>query len=312
MSLTSFLKDPEVLARLAPLRPALPRKLAVPLLVEPRTRRWTLVGTAFDYLLRFEVQRRADRVAGRHWVAELAPEMLREAAAGELDLEVVTDGPPVFLPPPGGFKRAAGRVQKTLDEARFAVADYVIAEAPPAGSLPALAAHALRLARLDLVLRAGIFDTRFAEAAPADVEDLLAMLALVPFETLLPERHGRVILNPVFGEASDVVGGADADVIVGDLLVDIKTSKEPRVRTEHLDQLLGYLFLARRAHRQERRFPRVRRLGLYFARRAHLCVLDAAEWTGHPRFRETEGWFFQRAEEVFGGAELVVEDKPKA
>jgi hypothetical protein len=270
------------------------------------------VGTAFDYLLRFEVQRRTARVVGRHWVAEHAPRMLQEAAAGERELRVVTEGPPVLLPPPGGFAQAAKRAQQAVDEARFAVADYLVAETPPQGSLASLAAHALRLAGLDLVFRVGIFDTRFAEAGPSDVEDLLAMLAVVPFETLLPGERRRVLLNPTFGAASFLVGGADADLIAGDLLLDLKTSKDPRIRAEHLDQLLGYLLLARRARREDRTFPQVRRLGLYYARRAHLFVVDAADWTGHPHFRETEAWFFRYAEEVLGYLEHVDGDEPEA
>jgi hypothetical protein len=47
-----------------------------------RSRRYGLVGTAFDYLLRFELQRQAERTVGRHWVAEHAPRVLRAAADG--------------------------------------------------------------------------------------------------------------------------------------------------------------------------------------------------------------------------------------
>lgn len=308
VSLTSFVERSEVVERLAPLRPDLPRKLTALLLVEPRTRRWGLVGTAFDYLLRFEVHRRAAGAMGRHWVAEHAPRMLREGAAGERELRIVTEGPPVSLPPRGGWERAARRAQKEVDEARFAVAEYLIAEEPRPGSLAVLAAHALRLAGLDLVYRTRVFDTRFAETDPADVEDLLAMLAMVPFDTLLPGGSRRVLLNPLFGAASILMGGADADLIAGDLLVDMKTSKEPSIRGKHLDQLLGYFLLARRAHREDRTFPRVRRLGLYYARRAYLWEVDASVWTDHPRFRETEGWFFRRAEEVARGEGSVPGD----
>lgn len=131
MSLTSFLRDPEVRDRLAPLRPPIPRKLGAPLLVTPRSGRPTLVGAAFDYLLRFEIHRRVLGAEGRHWVAEHAPAMLSAAADGEIELEVVDgSGPPMYLPPRGGFRRAAKRAEKVLNEARFAAADHALTTSP--------------------------------------------------------------------------------------------------------------------------------------------------------------------------------------
>jgi hypothetical protein len=59
MSLTSFVEMPDVRAKIKPLRPILPRKLSVPLKVQPRSKRSMLVGTAFDDLLRSELERRA-------------------------------------------------------------------------------------------------------------------------------------------------------------------------------------------------------------------------------------------------------------
>lgn len=59
MSLTRFLKMPDVAAKTMVLRPKLPRKIPAALQVEPRSARHMMVGTAFDYLLRFEIQRRA-------------------------------------------------------------------------------------------------------------------------------------------------------------------------------------------------------------------------------------------------------------
>ena len=71
MSASQLIKMPEMAARLKPLRPALPRKIGAPLKVAPRTMNdYSLVGTAFDYLLRFEIERRAPYAKSRPWVAE--------------------------------------------------------------------------------------------------------------------------------------------------------------------------------------------------------------------------------------------------
>jgi hypothetical protein len=70
VNLTHFLEMSDVTARLKALRPNVPRKLSAPLQVEPRSNRYSMVGTAFDYLLRFELQRRAPHAVARRWIAE--------------------------------------------------------------------------------------------------------------------------------------------------------------------------------------------------------------------------------------------------
>ncbi len=54
-----------------------------------------------------------------------------------------------------------------------------------------------------------------------------------------------VMLNPTFGEASALVGGADADLIVGDMLVEVKTEQEGCIERDEMRQLIGYVTLAR-------------------------------------------------------------------
>jgi hypothetical protein len=295
VSLTSFVKRPDVRERLQHLRPTLSRKIPVPLLAPPRSNRYAIVGIAFDYLLRFEIERRSDRCTSRGWVAEHAPRVLEDAARRAVAVKVLKPGggPPSEGPPPGGFLRAARRVQKRVDEARDLFLEYICSELPSGRDQEGAAACAILLAKLDLVYRAGCYDPEFERADQEDVTDVMAMLALTPFELLLPPA--AIHLNPVFGNASHAMGGADADLIVGDLLIDVKTSKQDRIQAEDLDQLLGYFLLARQGRRENRRFPLVRRLGLYYARFAHPVILDGTNWTEHPLFRETETWFFAHA-----------------
>lgn len=72
MSLTSFLDLPEVVAKVKPLRPKPPRKIDAPLRAQPRSNRYTMIGTAFDYLLRFELQRRAPHAVVSRWISFLS------------------------------------------------------------------------------------------------------------------------------------------------------------------------------------------------------------------------------------------------
>ena len=73
------------------------------------------------------------------------------------------------------------------------------------------------------------------------VEDLAAQ------SRLFYERAGDRIsqphwLNPIF-EGTDDVGGADADLILGSVLIDIKATVNPKITRAWLWQLLGYALL---------------------------------------------------------------------
>ena len=262
-----------------------------------------LVGTAFDYLLRFELQRRAPHAVAERWVAESAPysgiSWEPEMTTVECE-ELFDDGidPGDYLT----LEEVLKQVEVTIAEAKAAVAAYVKNKAPNRARQTDLAAHAIRLAKLDSVSRGRPLDPQFEKVDPEDVQDLLDLLAIVPFDTLL---HKEVLLlNPTFGDSSRIVGGADADLIIGNLLVDCKATKKSEIRARDLDQLLGYYLLARNQRHTDSTFPAIDRLGLYYCRHGHLWTVEATVWTGHPQFSETEKWFFRRAREVFGSSRL--------
>ena len=75
------------------------------------------------------------------------------------------------------------------------------------------------------------------------------------------------ILNPIFGRASGLVGGADCDLVIDDTLIDIKTTKYLALKREYFNQLIGYYVLSKIDQIQGA--PRgyaIRRLGIYFSR----------------------------------------------
>jgi hypothetical protein len=165
MSLTSFLQLPDVTAAVKPLRPKTPREIDVPLKVEPRSNRYLMVGTAFDYLLRFELQRRAPHAVTEEWVAELSLDVIwrEDKKAGvAVGLDVLRDfqSTPYHLPPDEVIKRARAIVEK----AKAAVASYLESKTPTRAQFSELAAHAIRLAKLDQVCREYRLDPRFEEA----------------------------------------------------------------------------------------------------------------------------------------------------
>src|SRR6267378_1379471 len=72
VSLTSFLVIPDVRARFHKEFATVPfdRKISPPMQAPPITENHMLVGTAFDYLLRFNVKRLNPRASEKVWIAE--------------------------------------------------------------------------------------------------------------------------------------------------------------------------------------------------------------------------------------------------
>src|SRR5262249_26310468 len=141
MSLTSFLKLRDVAARVKPLRPKTPRKIDAPLRVEPRSNRYMMVGRAFDYLLRFELQRLAPHAVVETWVAEAAPDIIwgpmREGVAIGVDLLKDFESTADYLPPAEVSQRARAIVER----AKSAVASYLKSKTPTRAQRSELAAH---------------------------------------------------------------------------------------------------------------------------------------------------------------------------
>ena len=300
MSLTSLIKKPDVREQLKQLRPKKPRKITEKLKVKPRTKNYMLVGTAFDYFLRFELQRRAPHAVADRWVADYAPDIIwrmidNGAIKSTIQIELVDlmGSPQDHALTP---KIVSGRTREVLVKAKAAVTKYLKLTAPTDAMRTELAGHAIRLAKLDTVYRAWRLGTDFEEAGQEDIQDLVEMLAVVPFADLLHSK--QLLLNPNFGDTSLLVGGADTDMIAGDLLVDFKTTMKDETDGGHLDQILGYLLLARKQRSIDPNFPVINRVGIYYCRHGYLLAFDATTWTTHPKFLELEHWFFQLAAEV--------------
>jgi hypothetical protein len=70
MSLVTFLKIPDVRERFVQQFPKPSFKLKKEILAPPRTNRYMLVGTAFDYLLRFYIKHLNPDAVTHQWFAE--------------------------------------------------------------------------------------------------------------------------------------------------------------------------------------------------------------------------------------------------
>ncbi len=166
-----------------------------------------------------------------------------------------------------------------------------------------MAGHALRLAKLDPIVRVHRLGRDFEDASAGDAEELLALLDIVPFAEFTSREP--LLLNPTFGASGRLVGGTDADVVAGDLLVDVKTLKIAEVTANALDQLLHYVLVARRERAADPAgFPEIKRAGIYLSRHAHLWTLDVSVWTQHSEFAALEEWYFQKGAEISGAQQV--------
>jgi hypothetical protein len=257
-----------------------PNIIKGPRLVERTGNRHNVTGIAFDYLLRFELERRHAHLKpeASSWVAEVAVK----------------------------YGRYRNKKSKAfLAQARELHQAYLGGEA----CLPELSRCCTVLAKLDLIYRAGWVDPDLWTPLEGMAAELEALLAVVPFEQLTPKT--RLLTNPHFGEASRAVGGADADLILDHRLIDIKTTSEAVVSLDELRQLLGYCLLwsfdgaytGQAAHELHYHPVQLSSVGIYYARYGRLYEFNLGELLVPGTWPTLRRWFGDRCE--LNATELV-------
>lgn len=277
MSLTSFLEIPEVRAKFKAEFPKpkfdIKRELLAPTIlgVHPR-----LVGTAFDYLLRFYVKYLNPQAQEDEWgwVAEGAVKVLESQGENqlyELGNVVVVEARRNYL--------------NFLSTGQFT---------------DELLRSSLSLAKLDPLMRRSNYIVENLEFIDQeDIADLWNLINVV--DPNLFRTQGRVLLNPDFGSGSLVVKGADADLILSDLLVDIKTVQNFKLDRQSFEQVLGYYTLSLIERRLEPDIEEIKRLGIYFSRYAYLYEFPVDQVINPKTFPQFLIWFEERAKEYRKG-----------
>src|SRR5262249_6898690 len=157
------------------------------------------------------------------------PDLVRSAKTG-LPFDLLRgEAPALYLGP----DELLQTIVIIIDEAKSCLAAYCAMKNPSRADQETIAGHAIRLAKLDLMLRALVLEPTFRDAEPEDIDDLLAMLAIVPTEKLIDEK--AMYLNPNFTYSLKSKQGADTDLIIGDMMVDVKSSKMDIVEVHSLD-----------------------------------------------------------------------------
>lgn len=310
MSVVDLIRLREVREVLDPLvhvtRPR--RTFNVPVVIQSSNpRNASLVGTAFDYGLRFLLHRQNPSAQAGTWIAEQAAAgleryaaRLRERYAGRLQKN---DPRLRFLIRP--TEHVARRAKFRTQNARVFLRKHLKRRAVDQHWLERLAVHALKLARLDPYYRSGYFDEQLvATDDSATVAEVVAMLQAAPVESL---SDASLWLNPDFGRHSIAVGGADADLIAGDRLIELKARKNACVERDHMCQLIVYSMLVDLARKDGIPFPEINTIQVYFARHVQLVSFDLRPARGLSRYKAASDFIIEVARGRYSRKEAMTD-----
>lgn len=154
----------------------------------------------------------------------------------------------------------------------------------------------LFLARLDNVHRAGPTMKEYITFLPEDqlnITDLKQLESICDFSIFKPKK--KLVLNPTFGAGSRLVGGADADLIVDDTLIDVKVTKELKLTRPYLNQILGYYLLYLIGGVDRHKDVEIKNIGIYFARHNVLWKVKIEELGDKKLFKMAADFLKMRA-----------------
>jgi hypothetical protein len=288
MSLTSILSDPknqELREKLKSLFPKPPFHFKDDIGATPLTKNYGLVGTAFDYILRFYMEFvNKDRIIIRdQWVAESAYLILKNHLNKHTD-PTIEIGYQKNIPQ--NVIELSCYIENQYNLAKLNYDNFIIN-----GIITdELIQSSVFLAKLDIYFRSKIIDQYFTTVDILDVQDIKSIFSLLDPKMFTAKQ--KCYLNPVFGTGSKLVGGADADLIIDDTLIDIKVTKNLRLDREHLNQLIGYYTLSRIGGINNNINDKpIKNIALYFARHGILWKTPLTELGNHKQFEDFKNWF---------------------
>lgn len=263
MSLTEFVKTKEIQDEMRKRLPFEPFKIKGEIKAAPQTDNHSLVGTAFDYLLRFFIEQNSKKnsshIITKKWVAQSARDRMVISDMDGLGMYTPTRNRMNI-----SFHKMTKRVTRLVDNAKENHRTYL-----KNGKITdSLLKTCIHLAQIDPYLRRLVITGNMGSVEKKDVTDLRNLLSLATRKRFTAKKYA--CLNPTFGYGTRLVGSADADLIIDGMLVDIKTTKYPTFKREYYNQLVGYYILSLlgqvRMNRSNWKSATVSHIGVYFSR----------------------------------------------
>jgi hypothetical protein len=250
----------------------------------PLTNNYGIVGTAFDYLLRFylEYHNKDTFIQKDFWVADGSFERLcfnlkstrEEVATGfRSDKKIKTKDLLEII---------TNQYKETKINYNYYIDNGVITDE--------LICNTIFLAKLDVLYRAGFIDENLDNYNHEDIKDIKSLISLVDNKKF--QAKEKCYLNPTFGAGSSLVGGADADLIIDNTLIDIKVTKNLKLDRNHINQVLGYYLLSLIGGVNSNPNDRpIENIGIYFARHGELLTIPIVQFGNQQKFENFKEWF---------------------
>ena len=244
MSLTSFVENPNIRKAFkehCPLKKEFNLQTRPQIKAAPISKNYSQVGVTFDYLFRFYLEKLNRSCAIDYgWSASGALRLIKENSDNyKIASEIIADA--------------------ELQKKRY-IKSGVFTDK--------LLFSTLRLSSLEPIYRAHRGFEYIGRADPEDFKDLRQLISLINKKDWFGKN--RCWLNPCFNAAL-LVGGGDADIILDDMLIEIKTVKRLCVSRTYLNQLIGYYILDCINGIDGSGAPSsIKRFGIYFSRYGYL------------------------------------------
>jgi len=261
MSLTDFMRNKKLNLKFKEIFKCPDFNQEVPILAKPKTNNYALIGTAFDYLLRFYISRNSN-IENKGWVCEDIKYLVKfDADLKETTKKIINN--------------AKNEYKKYLDTGL--ISNNIINSV-------------INLAKLDGIIRSGGVLPNSIDINQDDLEDLKKLYSIIPCDFFMTNE--KCILNPSFGTASLMVGGADADLIIGDTLIDIKTTINLKFTRSYFLQLIGYYILNDLGDINEvKKKVKINKLGIYYSRYGFLFIFNVSDIVSKKDFDKFKDMF---------------------
>lgn len=301
MSLTSFIKIPEVSTKFRSDFKLPSVKLEGEIKAPPVTTNYALMGTAFDYLMRFYLERINKNAIADHWVAENSVSMLnamsqvakKKSKIPENLLPAKQKIMEEFKDVSAQIITASNKMNELIDDAKKTHDVYL-----KNGELSdEIFKTSIVLAQMDSFYRSGNIHPNLGSVEEGDIADLRNLISIVRQDIFKSKK--LCVLNPTFGYGSELVGGADADLIIDNTLIDIKTTKYLSFTQEHYNQLIGYYILSKLGKLNDSMDVPIHRIGIYFSRHGILHTITSDQIEDNPNFPKFVTWFEKTAKVEF-------------
>jgi hypothetical protein len=265
MSLTSLIKIPEVRKKINYFFPRPFIKIQGDIKSIPISKSYPVISTAVDYLIRFHLKYFFLKVKDNVWVADR------------------------FL---SHYKDK--KLKKYLDNAKFHYSLFLLDGVLSKDLIRA----SIDLAKIDLFYRSRYYPDNIGKYKRDDIKDLTRVIKNIDFSKFKFVK--RCILNPTFGKASRLVGGADADLILDDQIIDIKNTKKLSITREMLNQMIGYYFLGLIGSvKGVWDWRSINKIGFFFSRYDILYSIPIEAIIPNKTIISFKNWFINKAKKYY-------------